>query len=102
MQLALDEACTNIIEHGYGGEGVGSITIETKLVPKGIQIVVQDTAKAFDPDSVPEPKLGVPLRDLGSRGAGVYLMRKIMDEVEFDFPKDGGTVLRMFKAKSED
>jgi anti-sigma regulatory factor (Ser/Thr protein kinase) len=100
VQLALDEACTNIIEHGYGGEGRGSIIIEAQPTKSGLEIKVEDSANAFDPDAIPEPRIGVPLEELGSRGAGVYLMKKIMDEVEFEFLPGGGTVLKMVKNKS--
>ncbi len=44
-------------------------------------------------------KLGVPLSDLGNRGAGVFLMNKLMDEVRFEFDEQGGTTLTMFKKK---
>jgi anti-anti-sigma factor len=87
-QMAADEACTNIIEHAYG-EGVGDIEI-TCLVEDGkCTIHIVDYGKPFDPDSVPPPKLTENLDDIKPGGIGLYLMRKVMDEVVFDFTGPG-------------
>ncbi|MBI3158506.1 MAG: ATP-binding protein [Chloroflexi bacterium] len=99
VQLAVDEACTNIIEHGYGGEGLGEITCSCTPKASGLEIVLTDHGKAFDPGKVPEPKVSGPLEELGSRGAGIYLMKKLMDEVDFEFDEKSGTSLTMFKQK---
>ena len=55
VQLAVDEACTNIIEHAYGGEGKGDIEIRTNKLVNGIEIVIKDVGIRFDPEVVPEP-----------------------------------------------
>lgn len=99
VQLAVDEACSNIIEHGYGGEGKGDIRIECKISTKGLEILLKDKGRKFNPDHVSEPKQGVPLDEVGYRGAGLFLMKKMMDEVNFEFQKQGVTILRMFKNK---
>jgi serine/threonine-protein kinase RsbW len=100
VQLAVDEACTNIVEHAYGGEGLGDIEIDCAAASDGLEITIQDNGKQFDPDSLPEPKVGAPLDEIGPRGAGVFLMRKLMDEVNFEFKSGRGTTLRMKKKKS--
>lgn len=97
VQLAVDEACTNIIEHAYQGEGKGDITCICIPVPDGFQIELRDRGRAFYPDSIPEPKVGAPLEDLGNRGAGLFLMRKLMDDVHYEFSEDDETILRMTK-----
>lgn len=99
VQLAVDEACSNIIEHGYGGEGLGDISCTCTVLPQGLEIVLIDQGKKFDPDALPEPKVGAPLEELGSRGAGVFLMRKLMDRVDFQFDERAGTKLTLFKRK---
>ena len=100
VQLAVDEACTNIVEHAYGGEGLGDIKIDCKSDDDSLEIIIHDKGKQFDPDSLPEPNVGAPLDEIGTRGAGVFLMRKLMDEVHFEFKTDKGTTLRMKKKKS--
>ena len=99
VQLAVDEACSNIIEHAYGGEGKGEIEITCNVTADGIEIVLKDKGKPFDPDIVKEIEVGGPLEDLGNRGSGVFLMRKLMDEVQFEFTKKSGTTLRMKKIR---
>ncbi len=99
VQLAVDEACTNIIEHGYGGEGRGDIVCSCDPTDEGILIVIKDWGQQFSPDDVAEPDYDVPLEKLQSRGAGLFLMNKIMDEVDFKFDKSDGNTLTMKKCK---
>lgn len=99
LQLAVDEAFSNIIEHAYGGEGKGDI--ECICLDSGgeMTIVLRDWGKAFDPKSVPEPDFSVPIEEVNSRGAGLVLMRKIMDELEYRFSEEEGNSLIMIKHK---
>jgi serine/threonine-protein kinase RsbW len=83
IELALDEACANIIDHGYEGEGKGSIDIGLSLEDSLFVIKVEDTGQAFDPETIPSPDLTNPLEIRSERGLGVYTMRKLMDRVEF-------------------
>lgn len=96
VQLAVDEACTNIIEHAYGGEGNGDIEISTNLLDNGIEIVIKDVGIRFDPKAVPQPDSSVPLKDLQMGGAGLFLIKKMMDEVDYQFDAQG-TILTMRK-----
>lgn len=99
VQLAVDEACANIIEHAYGGEGVGNIEMTINTSPQSIEVILKDTGDAFDPNEVPDLDVSLPLDQLGERGAGVYLMHKLMDEVLFEFSEPKGTTLIMRKKK---
>jgi serine/threonine-protein kinase RsbW len=99
VQLAVDEACSNIIEHAYGGEGLGDIEVTCNQLEDGLEVVLRDKGGKFNPDEVSELEIGVPLEELGNRGAGVYLMNKLMDEVRYEFTKDKGTTLKMMKKK---
>ena len=99
VQLAVDEACSNIIEHAYGKDLQGDIECSCTLVDEGIEIVLKDKGRVFTPEDVPEIDVGVPLDELGERGAGVFLMNKLMDEVKYEFSKTEGTTLTMTKKK---
>lgn len=88
LQLACDEACTNVIEHAYGG-GPGQIRIAVAVYPDRIQIVVHDTGRPFDPTAVRAPDLNAPLERRETGGLGLHFMRSIMDEVRFEFGEDG-------------
>jgi serine/threonine-protein kinase RsbW len=84
MQLAVDEACTNIIEHAYGGEGKGSIECRCEVIEDGLKVTLLDWGKPFDPTEIEEPDFSLPLEDLRMGGAGLILMQRTMDEVQFD------------------
>ena len=99
VQLAVDEACTNIIEHAYGGEERGDIECTCVAIKDGLKIILHDHAPAFNPDQVPEPVLNVPLDEIKPRGLGLFFMRKLMDEVHFNFTKGKGNYLTMVKHK---
>lgn len=99
VRLAVDEACTNIIEHAYGGEGLGKIECSYAVDSDALTIKLRDWGKTFDPSNVPKPDFDVPLEDLEPRGAGLYFMRNMMDEVQFLFNRGKGNLLVMVKKK---
>lgn len=97
VQLAVDEATTNIMEHGYGQECPERIDITCEVQEDGLKVVIYDDAEPFDPTSVPEPDMNVPLEDMKPRGLGIYLIRKMMDEVHYKSTPDKGNTLTMIK-----
>lgn len=99
VELAVDEAASNIIEHAYGEENVGDIECSCIIEPDGLTIVLKDKGNPFNPDAVPDVDTGLPLEERKPGGAGVFLMRKVMDIVQFEFRPDGN-VLTMKKIKS--
>jgi anti-sigma regulatory factor (Ser/Thr protein kinase) len=99
VQLAVDEACTNIIEHAYGGEGLGTIDITTIVTDDGLTVILKDSGKSFNPDTVPMPVTNLPLEEIQPRGIGLYLMRKMMDTIQFKFSETDGNVLTMVKRR---
>lgn len=99
VQVAVDEACANIIDHAYGGEDIGEIEVMCEDQDTCLKVTVRDWGKSFDPDSIPEPDFSVPLQELGSRGAGLMFMRRHMDEVKFHFSRDIGNTCVLVKCK---
>jgi len=97
VQLAVDEASTNIIEHGYGKECPDRIDITCEILEDGLKIVIYDDAEPFKPETVPEPEMNVSLEDLRPRGLGIYLMKQMMDEVHYEPTQDRGNTLTMIK-----
>lgn len=97
VQMAVDEACSNVIEHAYQGQDKGDITLSCSCDEKEWVIAIYDTGRSFNPDSVPEPNLEPSLDDIKTGGLGLYFMRQLMDEVEFSFDKEKGNRLRMVK-----
>lgn len=100
VELAVDEACSNIIEHSYGGEGKGEIECTCNDLSDGIEIIIRDDGQPFDPDSITPPNFSVELEELKPRGAGLFIINNMMDDVDFEFTEEKGNVLRMVKLKN--
>lgn len=99
VELAVDEACSNIIDHSYGGEGIGDVQCSVEITEGGFTVILHDRGRPFDPESVPTPQLNVPLDELQSRGIGFFLMGKMMDEIHYESSPETGNVLTMVKHK---
>jgi len=99
VQLAVEEACANIIEHAYGGEGRGDIECTCIVNNNGLTVILRDYGRPFDPTSVPDPDLCASLEDREVGGLGLYCIRQLMDKVRFEFTPDSGNVLTMVKRK---
>lgn len=97
VQMAVDEACSNVIEHAYQGQNKGDITLSCDCSDMEWVIAIFDTGRSFDPELVPEPNLNASLDDIKTGGLGLYFMRQLMDEVEFSFDEQKGNKLRMVK-----
>ena len=97
VQLAVDEASTNIIEHGYGEECPDRIDITCEPVEEGLKVVIYDDAEPFNPEAVPEPDMDVSLENMKPRGLGLYLIHKMMDEVHYESTPNKGNTLTMIK-----
>jgi anti-anti-sigma factor len=99
-QLSVDEACTNIIEHAYGAEDAGRIEVACEIEPGVITVRIVDYGQPFDPGAVPEPLDTNELDQIEPGGIGLHLMRKLMDEVRFEFG-DAQNSLTMVKRQAE-
>jgi serine/threonine-protein kinase RsbW len=97
VELAVDEATTNIIEHGYGEECPNRIDITCEIIEDGLKVVIYDDAAPFNPLSVPDPEINISLDELKPRGLGIFLMRKMMDEVKYEASSEYGNTLTMIK-----
>jgi serine/threonine-protein kinase RsbW len=97
VQLAVDEACSNIIKHAYGGEGRGVIECSRRVQDGDLTVVLRDDGQPFDPESVPEPDIEANLEERAAGGLGLYFIRQIMDEVTFTFDSEAGNVLTLVK-----
>lgn len=99
IQTAVDEACSNIIDHAYSAEDLGFIEVNVDILDSAIKITITDDGLPFNPDEVPKPDLHNPLENRKERGLGVYFMRELMDEVSFDFSNKRLNTLVMIKKR---
>ena len=94
IELACDEACTNIIEHAYGGENRGTIQAQWEATPTQFIIKLQDNGRPFNPDSVPAPpEPSTEPKELKIGGLGLHFINKLMDEIDFEFEAIGNTLI---------
>jgi serine/threonine-protein kinase RsbW len=95
LKLAVDEASTNIIQHGYGADRAGNVEVEFEADGDLARVAITDTGRRFDPRSHPDPDLpGGPETPVG--GLGVHLMRSSVDEVQY-LVEPGGNRLVLIK-----
>jgi serine/threonine-protein kinase RsbW len=100
IQLASDEAASNIIEHAYEGVSNGVLEISCGFKSGVLTIILVDHGESFDPSEVPMPNLKADLSERKIGGLGLYLMRKLMDEVYYDAdPKNSRNTLTLIKRK---
>lgn len=100
VDLAVSEACANIIEHSYGNDLQGNIVCTCTITAETLKIVLEDNGRPFNPRGIPEPNLSAKLKDVRPRGAGLYLIRKMMDTVKFEPSKHRGNRLTMTKKRT--
>lgn len=93
VKLAVAEACTNCIQHATGGDQI-EITCETHA--NGLTVRVRDYGIGLAPSEIKTPQISEPR--VG--GLGVFLIRSLMDSVEYDVDPQRGTNLVMTKKVS--
>jgi len=94
IRLALDEALANAIIHGNGSNSAKAVRICVAVQKTcEILIVVKDSGSGFDPDSLPDPVAAKNL--FANHGRGVYFIKQLMDDVQFNF--ENGTAIYMRK-----
>lgn len=100
IQLATDEACSNVIEHAYKGIPGGEIEISCQTTDEQIAVIVRDHGRVFDFSSAREPNLSPQLSERQIGGLGIYFIRRLMDEVRFESNGEAGNTLTMIKKKA--
>ena len=86
--LAVDEAVSNVIEHGYDKSHNGDIEIEIESNEERFAIYIRDSGRTFDPNSMNDIDISKNIKEGKKRGLGIFLMRRIMDEVRYTYKED--------------
>jgi sigma-B regulation protein RsbU (phosphoserine phosphatase) len=96
IELAVQEAAANIIEHGYGGEPGKRVVVEVEHTRFRVQIRLKYWGNEFDRSDVPPPAFD------GSRegGFGLYIVEHLMTEVEYGVARDGTHLVTLTKLLS--
>jgi serine/threonine-protein kinase RsbW len=99
VQMAVDEACSNIIEHAYGERNRGDIECEYKVTDESLVITLRDQGRPFDPTAIADPELDARIEQRPLGGLGVYLMRQLVDAVDYHYDPGIGNVLTLIKRR---
>jgi serine/threonine-protein kinase RsbW len=97
LELAVDEACANVIEHAYGHDLTKEVIVRATFDDETLRIDVEDTGKGFDPKSVPSEELERLVQERKSGGLGMRLMKSLMDEVHYEIAPGQKNELHMLK-----
>ncbi|MFC2064242.1 ATP-binding protein [Chloroflexota bacterium] len=97
VQLAADEACSNIIEHAYGNDESGELECSHQFDGEYLILTFKDTGCYFDPSAIPEPDLTSSLEKRQIGGLGIFLIKSLMDEVHYESLGEEGNVITLKK-----
>ena len=92
LKLAVDEACTNIIEHGYKGMDPGSIILSFRIESDRILVQITDFGHVFEPADAPKPDVDAALEDRQLGGMGLFLIYQTMDNIDYQSSEEGNTL----------
>ena len=100
VQMAVDEACANIIDHAYGGEMADKeIKITCEIKKDNLVITLRDQGRSFNMDSLSSPDLSSPLSERQVGGLGVHLIRSLMDGIKYKSTREAGNTLTLIKKR---
>ena len=97
IQVAVDEACANVVQHAYAGVDEGEMEITCSVDGHSFVIRVKNWGKCFDPEVVEKPDVAAPLDERTLGGLGLFLIGKFMDQAQYSFDAEQGNELVMVK-----
>lgn len=97
IELAVDEACTNVIKHAYGNNSNEFIDVLIKIENNKLIIIVSDKGKGFNPDKVKMPDLTDSIKEGRKGGLGLCLIKTLMDKVDFQIKPGLKNQVKMVK-----
>lgn len=96
LVLAVNEAVTNIVMHGYANEP-GELLLEIRCTGGEVEVCLEDQAPVFDPTTAEQPDVSLPLQQRPAGGAGILMMRAYTDEIRHDVTAAGCNRLTLIK-----
>lgn len=92
LVLAVNEAVTNVLLHGYNSQP-GPVILCVEVANDDLRVILTDSAPPFDPTRVPPPDIFLPLEDRPLGGLGVHMMRQLTDELLYRPLADGNELI---------
>ena len=97
IDLAVEEVFVNISDYAYTSEkGTALIRVELSGDPASVTITFEDSGIPYDPLAREDPDITLPIRERTIGGLGIFLVKKIMDEVTYEY-RDGKNILSLKK-----
>jgi anti-anti-sigma factor len=93
VELALDEALTNVVEHAYEYDVSKSIALRVTLEKNRATVMLRDMGKVFDRKSLPQLDLSDHIQARKPGGLGRFLMENLMDSIDYSSGPEGNTLL---------
>jgi serine/threonine-protein kinase RsbW len=84
LKVAVDEACNNVIAHGYSGQEPGPIGVSFESDGQRVLVAITDRGRPFDPRDAPAPDLHSDWQARRVGGLGWHLIRQLVDEVRYE------------------
>ena len=97
LKLAVDEACTNVVVHGYADLPPGPMRLTFRCDDGQLIVTLSDRGRPFDPTAAGDPDLESGWDDRQIGGLGIYLIRQVMDDVQFVHDPRHGNRLTLVK-----
>lgn len=99
IELAVDEACTNVIEHAYSGDAkkIIDIVIQVDYPGQKMSVIITDQGRGFDPSKLRAPDMKRYMQEMRVGGLGVYLMQSLMDEINFELKPGSKNQVKLVK-----
>lgn len=96
VTLAVEEVCANLIIHSHACNPKEEIHLEIKELDKKMIVEITDKGDAFNLLEYEVPELSQVIEEKRKGGIGILLVKKIMDEIEFE-SKNGKNICRLIK-----
>jgi serine/threonine-protein kinase RsbW len=93
LKLAVEEACTNVITHGYAGMNPGSVVLALEFDRERVLVTLTDFGHPFEPYEPAAPDVKAGLEDGFSSGFGLYFIYQTMDQIGYESAEDGNHLI---------
>ena len=91
LAIAVTEAVNNAIIHGNKYDESKKVIVTFHIIPNGVKVSIKDEGGGFTPENVQNPVL--PENLFKDHGRGIFIVKSLMDKVEFKIDKKGTEVI---------
>ena len=97
IAIAVDEICSNIFNYAYKHREGNKISVEISYKDNQVMIKFIDTGIKFNPLEKEDPNVNLSLEERGVGGLGIFLVKRLMDDVQYEYSPNGENILTIIK-----